>query len=196
MRVPAFVKWPGVVEPGTVINDIFSHMDWMPTILAAAGETGIKDKLLNGHKAGEMTYKVHLDGYDQTTLLNGKEPGARKEFHYITDDGDYAAFRLNSWKIAFLTQECNGFDVWDCGFMEHRAPRIVNLRQDPFESAVRPGASWNHQEWMFRRSYIYVPAQTYVGAFVKSFQAFPPRGLPASFSVGDALKKVSTPQHN
>jgi arylsulfatase len=196
MRVPAIVKWPGVVKQGTVINDIFSHMDWLPTLLAAAGEPGVKDKLLKGYKAGDKTYKVHLDGYDQTALLSGKGPGARKEFHYITDDGDYAAFRYGPWKIQFLTQECNGFDVWDCEYMTHRAPRIVNLRQDPFEFAVRPNASWNYQEWMFRLGYVFVPAQAYVGGFVKSFKDYPPRGLPASFSVGDALKKISEPQHN
>ena len=196
MRVPAMVKWPGVVKSDTIINDIFSHMDWLPTLLAAAGEPDIKEKLLKSHKAGNKTYKVHLDGYDQTELLKGEGPGARNEFHYITDDGDYAAFRLGPWKITFLTQECNGFDVWDCEYKAHRAPRIVNLRQDPFEFAVRPNASWRNQEWMFRRGYIYVPAQSYVGEFVKSFIDFPPRGLPASFSVGDALKNISRPQHN
>ena len=196
MRVPAMVRWPGVVEPGTIINDLFAHNDWLPTFLTAAGEPGIKEKLLQGHQAGDKTYKVHLDGYDQTALLSGKGPGAREEFHYITDDGDYAAFRLNDWKIQFLTQECVGFDVWDCEYTAHRAPRIVNLRQDPFEHAMRPDKSWRYQEWQFRRSYILVPAQTYVGKFVQSFQEFPPRGLPASFSVGDALKKVAEAQHN
>ena len=196
MRVPAMVKWPGVVKPDTVINDIFSHMDWLPTLLAAAGEPGIKDKLMKGHIAGGNTYKVHLDGYDQTALLTGKGPGARKEFHYITDDGDYAAFRYGPWKIQFLTQECNGFDVWDCEYKTHRAPRIVNLRQDPFEFSQQLNASWNNQEWMFCRGYLYVPAQGFVGAFVKSFRDYPPRGLPASFSVGDELKKIRVPQHN
>ena len=92
---------------------LFHHSDWFPTILAAAGEPGIKEKLLKGHRAGKKTYNVHLDSYDQTALLSGKGPGARKEFFYITDDGDFAAFRYNKWKISFLTQECNGFDVWD-----------------------------------------------------------------------------------
>ena len=196
VRVPAIIKWPGVVEPGTVINDIAAHNDWVPTLMAAAGEPGIKEKLLKGHKAGGKTYKVHLDGYDQTALLKGEGPGARKEFHYVTDDGDYAAFRYGAWKIQFLTQECVGFSVWDCEYKVHRAPRIVNLRQDPFEHAVRPGNSWRYDEWMFRRAYLFVPAQGYVGKFVKSFVDYPPRGLPASFSVGDALKKISEHTHN
>jgi arylsulfatase A-like enzyme len=196
VRVPAMVRWPGAVEPGTIINDIFHHSDWLPTFLTAAGEPGIKEKLLKGHKAGDMTYKVHLDGYDQTALLSGEGEGARKEFHYITDDGDYAAFRYGKWKISFLTQEANGFDVWDSEYTVHRAPRITNLREDPFEHAVAAGNSWNYQEWMFRRAFLFVPAQAYVGKFVKSFVEFPPRGLPASFSVGDALKKISAPRHN
>jgi len=196
MRVPAIVKWPGVVEPDSVINDIFSAQDWMPTLLAAAGEPGIKEKLLKGYKAGGKSYKVHLDGYDQSELLKGEGQGARKEFHYISDDGDYAAFRYGPWKIQFLTQECVGFSVWDCKYKVHRAPRIVNLRQDPFEHAVRPGNSWNYDEWVFRRAYLFVPAQGIVGGFVKSFKDFPARGLPASFSVGDALKKISEHTHN
>ena len=196
VRVPAMVRWPGVVKPGTVINDIFAHNDWLPTFLAAAGEPGIKEKLLKGHKAGDKTYKVHLDGYDQTALLSGKGPGARKEFHYISDDGDYCAFRYKDWKISFLTQETKGFGVWDGQYTAHRVPRITNLRQDPFEHAQIGINSNYYGDWMFRRVYLLVPAQGVVAKFVKSFEEYPPRGLPASFSVGDALKMISKPQHN
>ncbi|MHC5111320.1 MAG: arylsulfatase [Planctomycetota bacterium] len=153
VRVPAMVRWPGVVKPDTVINDIYHHSDWLPTLLAAAGEPGIKEKLLKGHKAGNKTYKVHLDGYDQTALLSGKGPGSRIEFHYVTDDGDYAAFRYGKWKISFLTQECNGFDVWDCHYKPHRAPRITNLREDPFEHSQQMNATNYWGDWMFRRIY-------------------------------------------
>jgi len=194
--VPAMVRWPGVVEADSVINELFSHMDWLPTLLAAAGEPGIKEELLGGHRASGKTYKVHLDGYDQTALLNGTGEGARKEFHYITDDGDYAAFRYGKWKITFLTQECTGMDVWDCEYMPHRMPRITNLRADPYEVAQQAGASFGWQEFAFRRAFLFVPAQAYVGGFVNSFKEYPARGLPASFSVGDALKKISEPQHN
>jgi arylsulfatase len=196
VRVPAMVRWPGVVKADSIINDIFSHQDWLPTLLAAAGEPNIKQELLDGYRAGGKRYKVHLDGYDQTALLSGTGEGARKEFHYITDDGDYAAVRYGKWKITFLTQECVGMDVWDCEYTAHRQPRITDLRADPYEQAQRAKASFGWQEWNFRRAYVYVPAQGYVGQFVKSFEAFPPRGLPASFSVGDALKKISQPNHN
>jgi arylsulfatase A-like enzyme len=196
VRVPAMVRWPGVVKPGTVINDLFAHNDWLPTLMAAAGEPGIKEKLLKGHEAGGKSYKVHLDGYDQTGLLKGEGPGARKEFFYVSDDGDLGAFRYEDWKISFLTQECNGMDVWDCTYKQHRFPRIANLRRDPFENAQQAGATMGWQDWSFRRIYVLVPAQGIVGKFVQSFKDFPPRGAPASFSVGDALKMMQTPQHN
>jgi arylsulfatase A-like enzyme len=192
VRVPALVRWPGVVKPGTVFNDIFGHNDWLPTLLTAAGEPGIKEKLLKGHKAGGKKYKVHLDGYDQTALLSGKGPGARKEFHYVTDDGDYAAVRVGKWKLSFLTQECNGNDVWSCDYKVQRYPRIADLRADPFENAQQLNASFGWQRWAFERIYLLVPAQHYVGGFVQSFKDFPPRSAPASFSVGDALKMMET----
>jgi arylsulfatase A-like enzyme len=196
VRVPALIKWPGVVKPDTVINDIFGHNDWLPTFLAAAGEPDIGAKLLKGHKAGNKTYKVHLDGYDQTPLLSGKGPGKRKEFHYITDDGDYAAVRYGKWKITFLTQDNNGQDVWDAPYVAHRFPRISDLRADPFEQMSVPGAGSQWQDWAFRRIYLLLPAQGVVGKYVESYKDFPPRGLPASFSVGDALKAMSKSPHN
>jgi arylsulfatase len=189
-RVPAVVRWPGVIEPGTQINDIFHHMDWMPTLLAMVGEPEVKEKLLTGYEAGGKTYKVHLDGYNQLPLLKGEAPGSRTEIHYITDDGDYAAFRYGRWKISFLTQEDNGFDVWDTPYKTHRTPRICDLRADPFEFAQRRNASWIWQQWAFRRCYLFVPAQEFVGKFIASFKEYPPRGKPASFSVGDALKMM------
>ena len=189
-RVPAVVRWPGVIEPGIVINDIFHHMDWLPTFLNAAGEPGIGEKLLKGHKAAGKTFKVHLDGYDQTALLKGEGPGARKEIFYISDDGDLGAFRYHKWKISFLTQECNGQDVWDCPYTAHRFPRITDLRADPFERASVANATMYWQNWQFRRSYLLVPAQGFVGKMLKSFDEFPPRNKPASFSVGDALKSL------
>jgi len=191
-RVPTVVRWPGVIKPGTVINDIFHHMDWLPTFLAAVGEPDIKEKLLKGHDAAGKTFKVHLDGYNQLPLLKGEAPGAREEIHYISDDGDYAAFRYKKWKISFLTQEQNGMDVWDAPYVPHRYPRVTDLRADPFEHAMARNSSWQWQEWSFRKGYLMVPAQVFVGNFLASFNEFPPRGKPASFSVGDALTKLQT----
>jgi arylsulfatase A-like enzyme len=197
VRVPALVRWPGVVKPGTVFNGIFGHNDWVPTFMAAAGEPDIKAKLLKGHKAGNnKTYKVHLDGYNQTEFLSGKGPSARNEFHYITDDGDYAAVRVGKFKMSFLTQDCVGQDVWDCSYKAHRFPRITDLRADPYEHAQQFGATSGWQDWAFRRIFLLVPAQGVVGKYVQSYKDFPPRGTPASFSVGDALKMMETPKHN
>ena len=191
-RVPGVVRWPGVIEPGTIINDIFHHMDWIPTLLAAVGEPDIKDKLLNGYKAAGKEFKVHLDGYNQLPLLKGEAPGNRHEIHYISDDGDYAAFRYDKWKISFLTQEAIGIDVWDRTYNAHRFPFITDLRADPFENASIRGNSFGYDDWHFRRAYLLVPAMGYVGSLVKSFSEYPPRSAPASFSVGDALKHLET----
>jgi arylsulfatase len=198
-RVPAFVRWPGHIEPGSVTNGIFHHMDWMPTFMAALGEPDIAGKLKEGYEADGRTFKVHLDGYNQLDLLKGDGPGNRTEIHYISDDGDYSAFRYNRWKIYFLTQSAVGIDVWDAPYVAHRFPPIVDLRADPFERALgradRAGAetaSFNYDNWHFRRSYLLVPAQVFVGQFLASFEEFPPRSAPASFAVGDALKSLET----
>jgi arylsulfatase A-like enzyme len=168
----------------------------MPTFLAAAGEPDIGAKLLKGHKAGGKSYKVHLDGYDQTAFLSGQGPSARKEFHYISDDGDYCAVRYGKWKLTFLTQDKKGMDVWDAPYVPHRFPRISDLRADPFEHAQQPGRTSGWQDWAFRRIYLLVPAQGIVKEYVESYKDFPPRGLPASFSVGDALKMLEKSPHN
>ena len=125
-------------------------------------------------------------------MLKGEGPGARKEIFYISDDGDFAALRYNKWKISFLTQECNGQDVWDCTYTAHRFPRMTDLRADPFERASAAKASMYWQDWQFRRAYLMVPAQGMVGNMLNSFAKYPPRNKPASFSVGDALKTLET----
>jgi len=189
-RVPCVARWPGVIMPGTVINDIFSHQDWLPTFLAAVGEPDIKEKLLKGHKADGKTFKVHLDGYDQLPLLKGEGPGARKEIHYITDDGDYSAVRYEKWKIQFTQQPDNGFAVWNTTFTSNRAPFVTDLRADPFEEASVRGATMYYDKWHFQRSYVMVPAAAFVGQFLKTFEEFPPRSKAASFSIGDALSTI------
>lgn len=196
-RVPCVVRWPGVIKPGTVINDIFSHQDWLPTLLAAVGEPDIKEKLLKGHKADGKNFKVHVDGYDQTALLKGEGPSARKEVFYITDDGDLSAIRHGKWKIVFLQQKATGLDVWREPFVAVRFPYLVDLRADPFERAMIPGpsgrsASYEYDKWHAERMYALVPAQAIVAKFLKTFKEYPPRQKPGSFSVGDALSTLQT----
>ena len=136
-RVPAMVRWPGVVQPHTEINGIFSAEDWATTLVAAAGEPDIKEKLLQGYDADGKTFKVHLDGYDQRDLLSGKGPDKRREFFYWTDDGNLAGLRYDQWKVVFLEQKAEGFDVWQQPLIPLRLPMLFNLRSDPFERAPR-----------------------------------------------------------
>jgi arylsulfatase len=191
-RVPCVVRWPGVIKPGTVINDIFSHLDWMPTLLTAAGEPGVKEKLLKGHKAAGKTFKAHLDGYDQTALLKGEGSGKRNEIFYITDDGDLSAFRFGKWKVMFLTQDATGLDVWRTELTKQRMPFIIDLRADPYEYAVGKGNRFGYDNWHVQRMFTFVPAQQIVAKFLGTFKEFPPRMKPASFSVGDALSHLQT----
>lgn len=189
-RVPAVIKWPGTVEPGRIINDTMHQMDWIPTIMSALGEPDLKEKLKSGYEAGGKTYKVHLDGYDHLALLKGEGPGERKEIHYITDDGNYSALRYGKWKVMFNQQNATGFDVWGKEYENWRAPRLTDLHADPFEQASMKGATWGYEEWAFRRTYLLLPAGAIVKRLIDSFEEFPPRQKPATFSIGDALSQI------
>ncbi|MCC9605654.1 arylsulfatase [Blastopirellula sp. JC732] len=189
-RVPALIRWPGVVEPGTLLTDTFSAEDWFPTLAAAAGDADIKEKLLKGHKAGDMTYKVHLDGYNQSDYLAGKAPSARKEFFYFSDDGDLLALRYDRWKVHFMIQEATGIEVWRHPFTTLRAPIIFDLKVDPFEKGQD---GMGYEDWWYRRAFVLVPSQAIVGNLMETFVAYPPRQKPASFTVGEALEKLSQP---
>ena len=138
-RVPAMVRWPGLVPPRTEINDIFSAEDWATTLVAAAGEPDIKDKLLQGYDAAGKTFKVHLDGYDQRDLLAGKGPDKRREFFYWTDDGNLAGLRYDQWKAVFMEQQAHGFDVWAQPLVQLRLPMLFNLRSDPVRAGPARG---------------------------------------------------------
>ena len=135
-RVPTLLRWPGVIKPGIVVNDFFAHEDMMPTLLAAAGDATAKEDLLKGRKVGDMTYKVHLDGYNLLPFVKGEEKELpRHSFIYWTDGGNVAALRYNDWKITFLRQNAIGIKVWESPFEELRWPTLTNLRMDPFERA-------------------------------------------------------------
>ena len=192
-RVPAMIRWPGTVKGGTVVTDIVAGEDWMPTLLAAAGAPGIKEKLLAGHTVGNTTYKVHLDGYDQSDLLAGKGPGKRREFFYFSDDGDLLAVRYDRLKMHFMVQNATGIDVWRKPFESLRAPLTIDLRSDPTERG-QEGMGYN--DWWYRHSFYAVPTQQMVGNFLASFKAFPPRQRPGSFTIDKALEALSKPSGN
>jgi arylsulfatase A-like enzyme len=193
-RVPALIRWPGKVQPHTEINDVFSAEDWVPTLVAAAGEPGIKEKLLNGYDAGGKSFKVHLDGYDQGDLLAGKGPDERREFFYWTDDGDLAALRYDQYKVVFLEQQAHGLEVWMQPMVRLRAPKIFNVRSDPFERSEHEAGAYD--QWFIEHLFVLVPAQAVVGEYLKSFQQFPPRQRPGSFSVDQAMQMLMEQKTN
>jgi len=193
-RVPAAVRWPGKIKPGSVSNEVTHHMDWLPTFMAAAGNPDIKEQLLKGDvRAIGRKYKVHLDGYNMLPFLTGEvEEGPRKEIFYFSDDGDLTALRYGSWKIIFMVQKSPGtLNVWQEPFVPMRVPYIYNLRRDPYERATITSNSY--YDWMIDRVYLLVPAQVYVGQFLETFKDFPPRQKAASFSL-DKVMDALTPE--
>jgi arylsulfatase len=190
-RVPAMVRWPGKIKPGSVSNEIVSHMDWLPTFLAMAGEPDIKEKLKKGHKAGSKTFKVHLDGYDLLPYLTGREEKSpRPGFLYFSDDGDLTALRYDHWKLVFMEQRATGtLRIWAEPFVPLRVPKIFNLRTDPYERADL--TSNTYYDWLLDHVYLLMPAQTVVGQFLATFKEFPPRQKAASFTVDQVMEKLT-----
>lgn len=193
-RVPSMVRWPGKIKADSVSNEIMHHMDWLPTLLAAAGETEIKAKLMKGGvEAIGRTYKVHLDGYNFLPYLTGEvEKAPRKEIFYFSDDGDLTALRYADWKLLFMEQKEEAtLRAWIEPWTPLRVPLIFNLRRDPYERAY--STSNSYYDWLIDRVFLLVPAQVYVGNFLKTFQAFPPRQKAASFSLERVMEKMATP---
>jgi arylsulfatase len=187
-RVPCAIRWPGVIQPGTVLNDIFAHEDMLPTLLAAAGQPNVKEELLKGKKVGGKTFKVHLDGYNLTDALAGKTASPRHEFFYFNDDGSLVGLRYDQWKVVFAEQRAHGFDVWEEPFVTLRVPKVFNLRSDPFEEG---GHGWDNWKWRADRMFLLVPAQQYVGKFLSTFVEYPPSQKPGSFSLDAVMESLS-----
>jgi len=190
-RVPMMVKWPGKIKPGQVSNEIISMEDWLPTLVAAAGDDKIKEKLLKGHKAGDRTFKVHLDGYNLLPNFTGKaEEWPRQEMFYFTDDGQLSALRYGDWKLMFSEQRAHGFEVWQEPLVTLRAPKLFNLRRDPFERADHE--AFGYDQWRFERLYLITPGAAYVAKFIATFKEFPPRQKPGSFNLDRVLEQLET----
>jgi arylsulfatase len=189
-RVPCAIRWPGLIEPGTVLNDVFAHEDMLPTLLAAAGDPDVKAELLQGMRVGDKTFKVHLDGYDIRDALAGKKPSPRHEFFYFNDEGSLVALRYDQYKIVFAEQRAHGLEVWEEPFVPLRLPKIFNLRSDPFETADHDAIDYAH--WRIDHLFVLVPAQQYVARFLATFQEFPPSQAPGSFGIDDALATLRT----
>jgi len=191
-RVPSMVRWPGKIKPGSVSNEIMHHMDWLPTFAAIAGDDKAKETLLKGTDLNGNHYKVHLDGYNFLSHLTGKEEkGPRKEIFYFSDDGDLTALRYNDWKLVFMEQRVQGtLKIWSEPFVPLRLPLIFNLKRDPYERAQM--TSNTYYDWMLDRAYLLVPAQSYVGNFLKTFKEYPPRQKPASFSLDKVMEVLQS----
>jgi arylsulfatase len=187
-RVPCVIKWPGVIKPGTVINNIGSHEDLLPTLLAAAGEPDVKEKLLQGHRANGRDFKVHLDGYNLLPALKGEAEWPRREFFYWSDDGSLVGLRYDRWKIVFMEQRAHGFDVWQDPPVPLRLPKLFCLRTDPFERADHEAIGY--PEWRLNRAFALVPAQAFVSEHLATYKEFPPRQKPGSFSLDQVLEKL------
>jgi arylsulfatase len=192
-RVPAMVRWPGHIKPGSISNDIFSGHDWFPTLLAAAGDPDVKEKLLTGYIAAGKTFKVHLDGYNQLPYLTAQQDKSdRKGFIYFDDDGHLIALRFADWKLVFAEQKTAGtLDIWGEPFTVRRVPLVYNLRMDPYERAdVTSNTYW---DWSIRKLYLLMAGQAIVGAFIATFKDYPPRQRPQSFSVDQIMEKLQQP---
>ncbi|SDA98098.1 arylsulfatase [Sinorhizobium sp. NFACC03] len=188
-RVPAIIRWPGKIKPG-VSNEMVSGLDWFPTLLAAAGDKDIKDRLLKGTKLGDKDFKVHLDGYNQLPYLLGEQPkGARNEFYYFNDDAKLVGMRFDNWKAVFCEmRKPGGFDVWQDPFVCLRVPKMFNLRMDPYERADIVSDQYN--DWRTKNVYLVGIATMKSAAFLETFIEYPPSQKPASFSVDQVEEGV------
>jgi arylsulfatase len=189
-RVPTAIRWPGVIKPGTVSNDIFSHQDMLPTLLAAAGEPDIAAKLKKGHTVGKRTYKVYIDGFNLLPFWKGEvKENPRPGFLYWSDEGDLMAIRYGNWKVHFMVQRAEGLMAWQEPFTPLRFPMLVNLRTDPFENA-EVCADLFYNKWRADRIFALAPAGALVGQYIQTMMEFPPRQRPESWSVGDVMEKL------
>ncbi|MCC6491575.1 MAG: arylsulfatase [Pirellulales bacterium] len=197
-RVPTCIRWPGVIKPGQIINDVCAHEDLIPTFAAAAGEPDLVAKVKKGYQANGKNFKVHLDGYNLMPFLRGDvKESPRKEFLYWSDDGDLMAVRYGDWKLGFLEQNTKTnpetpIGVWQGQFSHLRVPNMYNLRADPFE---RGPESLLYGDWQMHRAFLVVPIQTFTARWLESFQEFPPRQKPASFNLDEVMQKMSEQPH-
>jgi len=189
MRVPSIVRWPGVIKPGTIFNDVMSLEDWLPTFVAAAGDPDVKEKLKTGLTVGEKTFKTHLDGYNFMPFFKGEEAkGPRREIFYFDDNASLNALRVDDWKIHFKIMEGN---LASAVLKPLNMPQVINLRQDPFERF--PSESAMYFRWWADKLWTFVPAQTIVAQFLQTFREFPPSQRSGSFSVDQVLDQLVQP---
>jgi arylsulfatase len=189
-RVPCFMRWPGKIEAGTILNGIVNHQDMLPTLLAAAGDPDVSQKLLNGYKVGSKTFRVHIDGFNVLPYLTGEvKESPREYFFYVSDDGGIMAVRVRDYKLAFELQSAFQMNVWAEPFVKLRVPHIFNLRRDPFERAdFNSNTYW---DWCVDHApYLYL-AQAVVHQQIDDFVKYPPRQKAASFNLDTVMEQLN-----
>ena len=188
-RVPAFVRWPGKITAGSVLNGIVSHQDWLPTLLAAAGDPDVSKKLLDGHKVGDKTFKVHIDGLNMVPYLTGEvKESPRQSFFYISDDGDVIAIRMGDWKMVLAEQRATRMMCWSEPFVKLRMPKMFNLRRDPFERADEN--SNTYWDWIFDHAFLIYGMQAIVAQHIDNFVKYPPRQKAAAFNLDEVMEQT------
>src|SRR5882757_7301450 len=189
-RVPSFIRWPGKIKAGSVLNGIVCHQDMLPTLVAAAGDPDISTKLLTGYKAGDKTFKVHIDGFNMLPYLTGQvKESPRESFFYIGDDGDILAIRMRDWKVVLMEQRAKTLQCWLEPFVHLRAPKIFHLRRDPFERAdFNSNTYWN---WLLSHAFLIYGAQAVVAAQIENFVKYPPRQKAASFNLDSVMEQLA-----
>jgi len=187
-RVPCVMRWPGLIEPGRVINDIASLQDFIPTFAAANAETELVDKVKKGYEMGVRSYKVHLDGFNLLPFLSGKEKASPREgFIYWSDDGECMAVRMGRWKVVFAEQRGEGLQSWREPLSEMRIPKFFDLRADPFE---RGEESFKYNDWFLEQNFLLYSAPPLLAKWLQSFKEFTPRAKAASFSIDRVMEAM------
>ncbi len=192
-RVPSFIRWPGKIKAGSVLNGIVSHQDMLPTLLAAAGDPDIKQKLLNGYTAGDKTFNVCIDGTNILSYITGEvKESPRDNFFYVSDDGDIMAVRTGDWKLVFAEQRAHRMNVWAEPMVKLRVPHIFSLRRDPFERAdVNSNTYW---DWVVDHIPQLYQCQALVAAQIENFVKYPPRQKAASFNLDAVMRSLEPAQ--
>lgn len=190
-RVPAFVRWPGRIPAGSVLNGIVSHQDWLPTFATIAGEPAIKDKLLKGVALNGRTYRNYIDGFDMLDYITGKTTESpRKAFIYVTDGGEISAVRVEDWKTVFLENRGVAFEVWREPEAKLRVPLLFNLRRDPYERAQHNANVYN--DWFMSRGFLANNAAAVALGFLATMKEFPPSQKPGSWDLDGIMRSMQT----
>jgi arylsulfatase len=189
-RVPSFIRWPGKIKAGSVLNGIVSHIDLFPTILAAAGDPDVTAKLLKGCTVGGKSFRVHLDGYNMIPYFTGEvKESPRNWIMYMSDDGEVMAMRVGDYKFNLAVQRANTMSQWAEPFVKLRVPHIMHLRRDPFERAdFNSNTYW---DWLVDHVPQLYLMQAVVAEQIAAFKEFPPRQKPASFNLDAVLAQVT-----